>query len=97
MYRQILIVVGIVLIGFLGLFLFKKQNQWILSLYRNGGTLLRIDYFSKEACLSAGRSYLADGSADRFDCGNGCSSFDGSNLTSTPVCKTICNASGCRN
>ncbi len=97
MNRRALIVAGIILISLLGIFFFKRQNHWMLSLYKGGGTLLRLGYPSKETCISEGRSWLADGRADRFDCGNRCSSFDRNSLMNSPICKTICNESGCIN
>ena len=72
------------------------RNQWMLSLYRSGTTIMRVDYPNKKACLSAGRSYLADKSAERFDCGYGCSSLDKINLQDSPICEEVCNEAGCR-
>ena len=74
----------------------NQTKQWMVSLYRSDTTIMRLDYSSKEACLSAGRSYLSDKSAERFDCGYECPSFNKINLQDSPTCKEICNEAGCR-
>ena len=72
----------------------EESQDWMLSLYRSGITLLRIDYDSLEACLSAGNSYMADQSADRFDCGLNCE--DSIDLSQAVLCEQVCNSAGCR-
>jgi len=67
----------------------------MLSLYAFGGTLLRIDYDSKEACLSAGSYYMSAELAERFDCGFNCRSFERNNLLDSPICEPLCNEAGC--
>lgn len=72
----------------------EESQDWMLSLYQSGITLLRLDYDSLEACLSAGNSYKADQSIDRFDCGLNCeNSVD---LSQAILCKQVCNPGGCR-
>jgi len=87
----------IVVVG-LSIFVFYKitNKPWMLSLYGDGTTTMRLDYLSKEDCLSAGRSYLAEKSAERFDCGYKCSSFNKIDLKDSPICKQVCNQAGCR-
>lgn len=72
----------------------EESQDWMLSLYRSGITLLRLDYNSLEACLSAGNSYMADESADRFDCGLNCD--DSIDLSQGVRCEQVCNSAGCR-
>jgi hypothetical protein len=96
MKKTIFIIVVIAILVTIVVVINNNSKPWMLSLYRDGLTIMRIDYSSKDTCLSAGRSYLADNSAERFDCGQKCSSFDKNNLQSSPVCKMICNDSGCR-
>jgi len=72
------------------------NNKWMLSLYGGNITIMRLDYPSRESCLSAGRSYLADKSAERFDCGYRCTSLSRVNLQDSPLCEKICNDAGCR-
>lgn len=75
------------------------SKPWQLNLYGEGVTLMRIDYKSKETCLSAGNAYYGDGTTQykRFDCGYKCS-FVGSkdDLSNSPVCENICDNFGCR-
>lgn len=73
------------------------SKAWMLSLYGDGVTLMRLDYSSKEACLSAGSSYYRDGSTQykRYDCGYRCSG-DNNNLEDGMVCSQICDTYGCR-
>jgi len=77
-------------------FFVEGNKQWMLSLYGSGTTIMRIDYPTKETCISAGRSYLVDKSAERFDCGYECSSFEKINLQDSPICEKVCNEAGCR-
>jgi len=69
----------------------NSPEDWTLSLYNNGITVLRLDYESKATCLSAGNSYEK---MDRFDCGLNCE--DNIDLTQSVVCEEVCNNSGCR-
>jgi hypothetical protein len=94
--KKIIAAVGIAITIIIVFVAYNISKTWMLSLYGNGQTIMRLDYHSKESCLSAGRSYIADKSAERFDCGYKCSSFDKSNLSSSPICKTVCNEVGCR-
>lgn len=87
---------GVILLGIIFYFVRSNSKPWMLSLYRNNQTIMRIDYESKDTCLSAGRSYLSDQSADRIDCGYKCTSFDKNNLQNSPLCETVCNNAGCR-
>jgi hypothetical protein len=87
---------GVLLVGSIFYFLWSNSTPWMLSLYRNNQTIMRIDYESKDACLSAGRSYLSDQSADRIDCGYKCKSFNKVDLQSSPICESVCNDAGCR-
>lgn len=75
---------------------FYNHKPWMLSLYRGGSTILRLDYASKQSCLSAGSSYMVDKRADRFDCGYKCSIADKSKLDDSPICNQVCNGAGCR-
>ncbi|MFH2136276.1 MAG: hypothetical protein ABII19_01405 [Patescibacteria group bacterium] len=94
--KKILIIGGLVILA-IGIFvLYNNYKPWMLSLYGNGSTIMRLEYSSKDACLSAGQSYITNKSAERFDCGYKCSSFDRSDLQASPLCKTVCNDSGCR-
>ena len=88
----------IVVIAIFIVILLVKLNSkpWMLSLYGGGQTKMRLDYSSKEDCLSAGRAYMYDKNAERFDCGYKCSSFDKSDLKSAPICNTVCNEAGCK-
>lgn len=94
--KQTIVVLGIVLVVFVLWFIRRNSQQWMLSVYGSGQTIMRTDYSSKNACLSAGRSYIADKTAERFDCGYKCTSFDKNDLQSSPICGTVCNDSGCR-
>ncbi len=70
------------------------EEDWTLSLYRDGGTILRTSHTSLEMCLSAGGSYMADKTADGFDCGLNCE--NSTDLSRFIRCKRVCNTSGCR-
>lgn len=95
--KKIVIIIGIVILATIVFVVYKNNSKpWMLSLYGNSSTIMRLDYSSKDACLSAGRFYMSEKSAERFDCSYNCSSFDKNNLQASPVCKTICNDSGCR-
>lgn len=75
------------------------SKPWQLSLYGDGVTLMRIDYNSKESCLSAGNTYYKDGSTQykRFDCGYKCKyTGDKNDLTNGPTCSPICDNYGCK-
>ena len=78
------------------LFLFAAgcQGEWTLSLYDGGQTIGRLPYSSKDACLTAGSSYLADKSIERFDCGYKCTNEQ--DLHVGIACKQVCNTAGCR-
>ncbi len=92
-YKIVLSIVAVLLVAIV----YKcSSNQWLLSLYKNGETTIRLEYKSKDMCLSAGRSYYADKTIDRFDCGYQCSVLDSTNLKDSPICKQVCNDSGCR-
>ncbi len=65
------------------------EEDWTLSLHRDGETILRISHTSLEMCLSAGGSYVADKSATGFDCGLNCE--DSTDLSRFIVCKRVCN------
>lgn len=73
------------------------SKPWQLSLYGDGVTLMRLDYSSKEKCLSAGNSYYRDGNTQykRFDCGYKCNG-NKSDLTTGQVCSPICDNYGCK-
>ncbi|MCX6813219.1 MAG: hypothetical protein NTV77_01890 [Candidatus Azambacteria bacterium] len=93
-YKYIILIV-ILILGFI--FYKNIAKSWMLSIYGGGVTIMRLDYSSKEDCLSAGRSYLADRKGiERFDCGYKCHSFDKNNLQDSPLCKQVCNQAGCR-
>jgi len=68
----------------------------MLSIYSNGQTVMRFHNLSKEDCLSAGRSYIVDKTAERFDCGYKCYLINKINLQDSPLCKIVCNDGGCR-
>lgn len=85
----------VILIGLIVLF-YVKSKPWTLSLYRDGITILRIDYKSKDECLFSGMTYVKENTTDRFDCGYKCSFVDRSNLSSSPICKQVCDKEGCR-
>jgi len=93
--KKLFILGAIILVVVIFLF-YVNWKPWMLSIYRDDLTIMRIDYQSKDACLSAGRSYIADNSAERFDCGYRCSLFNKDNLQESPLCKIICNDAGCR-
>lgn len=84
--ERIQAIIGIIIIVVIALWFFGQKN-WMLSLYSNGITILRIDYKTEEACLSAGHSYKSAGSADRFDCGYKCE--DSIDLTQGILCKEV--------
>jgi hypothetical protein len=86
----------LILIAFVDVYYFYSQKFWTLSLYRSDSTVMRIKYDSKDSCLSAGNSYMADKTADRFDCGYKCSGSNLSDLNNSPLCKQVCNGAGCR-
>ena len=74
-------------------------KNWQLSLYGGGATMMRLDYSSKDECLSAGRSYYRDGTTqyERFDCGYKCRYLENRNdLTEPPICSQVCDTYGCR-
>lgn len=89
-------IIIVLLIALVSLYYFYNYKPWTLSLYREDSTILRIDYSSKQSCLSAGNSYIVDKSANRFDCGYKCSIADKSKLDDSPICKQVCNGTGCR-
>ncbi len=70
------------------------EEDWTLSLYRGGGTILRTSHTSLEMCLSAGGSYMADKTADGFYCGLNCEKS--TDLSRFIGCKRVCNTSRCR-
>lgn len=74
----------------------EDKKQWQLSLYSEGATLMRLDYDSKESCLSAGNFYFKDGSTQykRFDCGYNCIG-NKSDLSAGQLCTTVCDNYGC--
>ena len=94
--KKLLIVFGVILAVIIAFVVYKNSKPWMLSVYRGGQTIMRLDYPSNDTCLSAGRSYIADKTAERFDCGYKCYSFDRNNLQGSPICKAICNDAGCR-
>ena len=94
--KKYIILGSTLLLLVVGFLFYSSSKPWMLSLYRGGTTILRIDYSSKEACLSAGHSYMADHRAERFDCGYKCHSFDENNLQESPLCEPICNDAGCK-
>lgn len=74
----------------------SNSKPWTLSLYKEGSTLMRLDYPSKETCLSAGQVYKNSKTAERFDCGYKCSFTDRNDLKASPICEPICNEVGCK-
>lgn len=75
------------------------NKSWQLSLYGQGKTLMRVDYKSKDACMSAGKAYIRDGTTqyERFDCGYKCDYIgDKNDLKNSPVCPVICDNYGCK-
>lgn len=96
-YKKIIFVLIIISIIY-GLYAYFIK-PWQLSLYGEGTTLMRIDYKSKEACLSAGNVYYRDGTTQykRFDCGYKCSyTGDKNDLNNAPICSNICDNYGCK-
>lgn len=73
------------------------NKSWTLSLYDSTSTLMRLEYPSKDSCLSAGKTYYRDGSTQykRFDCGYDCKGNIG-DLTDSLICSPICDNYGCR-
>ena len=74
------------------------EEDWTLSLYRDDETILRVQRTSLEMCLSAGGSYMADKTADGFNCGLNCD-FNCENWTDLSRfirCERVCNTSRCR-
>jgi hypothetical protein len=73
------------------------SKPWQLSLYGDGVTLMRLNYDSKESCLSAGNSYYRDGSTQykRFDCGYKCDG-DKNDLIASQICSPVCDNYGCK-
>ena len=90
----IIIIVVIFLVVTSYLIFANQENIWTLSLYRDGITVLRLRYESVESCMSAGKSYIIDQSASRFDCGLNCE--DSIDLTKGIICEKVCNVGGCR-
>ncbi len=92
------ITVLIIIIG--SYFVYNYYSKpWQLSLYGDGVTLMRLNYDSKNSCLSAGSSYYGDGYTQykRFDCGYKCNYVgDENDLTNSPVCSKICDSYGCK-
>ncbi len=78
------------------------EEDWTLSLYRGGETILRVQRTSLEMCLSAGGSYMADKTADGFNCGLNCDfncDFNCENWTDLSRfirCERVCDTSRCR-
>ena len=94
--KKILVII-VAIIALYGLYI-HFSKPWQLSLYGDGVTISRVDYGSKESCLSAGRAYYRDGSTQykRFDCGYKCNyAGDKNDLTNAPVCSPICDDYGC--
>lgn len=92
------IIIGILIIVALHGSYVYFSKPWQLSLYSDNATLLRADYNSKDACLSAGNAYYRDGNTQykRFDCGYKCSYLgDKNDLSNAPVCSQICDSYGC--
>jgi len=93
------VIVAILVIGSVyGIYAYFNK-PWQLSLYGDGVTLMRIDYKSEEACLSAGSAYFRDGTTQykRFDCGYKCSYVSNENdLTNSPICLRVCDSYGCK-
>ena len=89
------IVVGLFFIGYLVINSSLFGEEWTLSLYGGGNTIIRLEYPTKEACLSAGNSYNSNESIERFDCGLNCTKV--TDLLSSPLCKQVCDIGGCRN
>lgn len=95
--KKILIAL-VIIIGIYGVYVFFSK-PWQLSLYGDGVTLVRVNYNSKESCLSAGSSYYGDGTTQykRFDCGYKCNYVgDKNDLTNAPICKSVCDTYGCK-
>lgn len=96
-YKSIIVIIIVIAIIY-GFHVYNSKS-WQLSLYGNGQTLMRLDYKSKDSCLSAGKTYYRDGTTQyqRYDCGYKCSYFgDKTDLTNAPVCKQICDNYGCK-
>ena len=70
------------------------EEDWTLSLHRDGATILRISHTSLEMCLSAGDSYAADKTADGFYCGLNCEKS--TDLSRFIRCDMVCDTSRCR-
>ena len=78
-----------------------NSNNWQLNLYGDKEVLMRLEYSSKESCLSAGKSYYRNGKVQykRFDCGLNCKytlNQDKYNLLKSGVCENVCDNYGCK-
>lgn len=96
-HKSILIIIIVIAVIY-GFYTYISK-PWQLSLYGNAQTLMRLDYDSKESCLSAGKTYYRDGTTQyqRYDCGYKCNYIgDKNDLTNSPVCEQICDNYGCK-
>ena len=88
------ILLGVLFIGY-SIMNSSFQEDWTLSLYGGGETIMRLEYPTKESCLSAGNLFSSEESIERFDCGLSCTKA--TSLLDSPLCKQVCDIGGCRN
>jgi len=84
----------LIAIFMVGIYLFVTKDDWMLSIYSEGQTQLRLEYDSLEACMSSGNSFLLTKSVERFDCGLNCQKSN--NLKNAVLCEEVCDSNGCR-
>ncbi len=70
------------------------EEDWTLSLHKDGATILRISHTSLEMCLSAGGSYVVEKTADGFYCGLNCEKMP--EISRFIRCDMVCDTSRCR-
>ena len=70
------------------------EEDWTLSLHKDGATILRISHTSLEMCLSVGGTHVADKTADGFYCGLNCEKLP--EISRIIWCDMVCDTSRCR-
>lgn len=91
--NRIIWIVAIIVIAFI-VWSLVGGKKWTLNLFRNGAVLMRLEYASKDECMSAGGSYVADKTGSNFECGYKCGPH--ADITQSMNCEQVCNIGGCR-